>query len=121
MAATPDHKKLLAIAATAREDQLQADQYQGALEILLERVPDDAVVLADLPKCRAFLRLLYELRQAVAPLAAAVEKGDPPPADFDPSLAQRLIPQWETTRAAFQRDYREHKDYLEKLALRFVR
>ena len=121
MAAKPDQKRLLDAAATAREDQLQADQYQGALEILLERVPDDAVVLADLPKCRAFLRLLYELRQAVAPLVAAVEKGDPPPADFDPSLAERLLPQWETARAAFQQDYRQHKDYLEKLALRFVR
>ena len=121
MAAKPDQKKLLDVAAKAREDQLQADQYQGALEILLERVPDDAVVLADLPKCRAFLRLLYELRLALTPLIAAREAGDPPPADFDPSQAQRLLPQWETTRAAFHEDYRQHKDYLEKLALRFVR
>jgi hypothetical protein len=112
MAGNPEHKKLLQVAATAREDQAVADQYQGALEILLERVPDDAVVLADLPACRAFLRNLYELRQALAPLVAAVENGDPVPPAFDAAKAQG---------AAFHRDYRQHKEYLEKLALRFVR
>jgi hypothetical protein len=121
MAKQPEHKKLLEIAAKAREDQAVADQYEGALEILFEKVPDDRVVLADLPTCRAFLRNLYELRQALAPLVAAVENGDPVPPGFDPAKAQRLIPGWETARAAFHRDYRQHKEYLEKLALRFVR
>ena len=121
MAAKPEHKKLLEVAAKAREDQAVADQYQGALEILFEKVPDDRVVLADLPACRAFLRTLYELRQALAPLVAAVENGDPVPPAFDPAKAQRLIPAWETARAAFHRDYGQHKEYLEKLALRLVR
>jgi hypothetical protein len=121
MAAGPDHKKLLEVAHTAGQDQALADQYQGALETLHAKVPDDPVVSADLPSCAAFRRLLYELRQALAPLVAAEEKGDPPPADFNPARAQRLIPEWETARAAFRRDYLAHKDYLEKLALRFVR
>jgi hypothetical protein len=121
MADDPEHKKLLEVAAKAREDQAVADQYQGALETLFEKVPDDRVVVVDLPNCRAFRRNLYELRQALAPLVTAAENGDPVPPGFDPAKAQRLIPAWETARAAFHRDYRQHKDYLEKLALRFVR
>lgn len=121
MAAKSEQKKLLEVAAKAREDQAVADQYEGALEILLVKVPDDRIVLADLPACRAFLRTLRELRQALAPLVAAVENGDPVPPAFDPAKAQRLVPAWETARAAFHRDYGQHKEYLEKLALRFVR
>lgn len=121
MADNPEHQKLLEVAAKAREDQAVADQYQGALETLYEKVRDDYVVAADLPKCRAFRRLLYELRQALAPLVTAVENRDPVPPDFNLSKAQRLVPEWETARAAFHRDCRQHKDYLEKLALRFVR
>ena len=121
MAKNPEHKKLLEIAAKAREDQAIADQYQGALETLFEKVPEDHVVIVELPNTRAFRRQLYELRHALAPLVAAVENGDPVPADFNPAKAERLTPEWETARAAFHREYRKHKDYLEKLALRFVR
>jgi len=121
MADNPEHQKLLEVAAKAREDQAVADQYQGALETLYEKVRDDPVVAADLPKCRAFRRLLYELRQALGPLVTAVENRDPVPPDFNLSKAQRLIPEWQTTRTAFHRDYRKHKDYLEKLALRLIR
>lgn len=121
MAEDPQHRQLLEHAATAREDQAVADQLQGALETLIEKVPDDAVVVADLPQCAAFRRLLYELRQALAPLVAAADKGDPPPAGFDPARALALIPQWQVLRTAFHRDYRKHKDYLEKLALRIYR
>jgi len=117
----PEHQKLLAVAAKARDDQAVADQYQGALETLYEKVRDDHAVASELPKCRAFRRLLYELRQALAPLVTAVENRDPVPPDFNPSKAQRLIPEWETARAAFHQGYRQHKLYLEKLALRFVR
>lgn len=121
MADNPEHQKLLQAAAKAREDQVVADQFQGALETLAEKVPDDHVVATQLPKCRAFRRLLYELRQSLAPLVAAIENRDPVPADFNPSKAQRLIPEWETARAVFLQDYRTHVDYLEKLALRLVR
>jgi len=121
MADNPEHKKLLEIARTAAEDQAIADQYQGALETLAEKVPDDHAVASELPKCRAFRRLLYELRHSLSPLVAAVENSDPVPADFNPAKAQRLTPEWETARAAFHKGYREHKLYLEKLALRFVR
>ena len=121
MADSPEHQKLLEVAKTAAEDQALADQYQGALETLFEKVPDDYVVIAQLPKCKAFRRQLYELRQSLAPLVAAAENRDPPPADFNPSKAQRLIPEWETARADFHAGYRAEKNYLEKLALRFVR
>ena len=121
MADNPEHKKLLQVAALAREDQAVADQYQGALETLYDKVPDEPVVAAELSKCRVFRRLLYELRLPLAPLVAAVENRDPVPAGFDPGVAQRLIPEWETARAAFHGDYRQHKEYLEKLALRLVR
>ena len=121
MADDPDHKKLLEVAKTAREDQAIADQYQGALETLAEKVPDDYAVASELPKCRAFRRELYELRHALAPLVTALENSDPVPADFNLSKVRRLIPEWETARAAFHQGYRQHKLYLEKLALRFVR
>ena len=121
MADGPDHRKLLEIAKTAAEDQATADQYQGALETLYEVKRDDHAVASELPKCRAFRRQLYELRQALAPLVTALENSDPVPADFNLSRVQRLIPEWETARAAFHQGYRQHKLYLEKLALRFVR
>lgn len=121
MADNPEHQKLLQVAATAREDQALADQLEGAIETLAEKVPDDPVVASELPKCRAFRRLLYELRQSLAPLVAAIENRDPVPADFNPLKAQRLIPEWETARTVFLQDYRAHVDYLEKLAQRLVR
>jgi hypothetical protein len=121
MADNPEHQKLLQAAEKARGDQTVADQLQGALETLAEKVPDDPVVAAQLPKTRAFRRLLHEFRQSVAPLVAAIENRDPPPADFNPSKAQRLLPEWESARAVFLQDYRAHVDYLEKLALRLVR
>jgi len=121
MADKPDHTKLLEVAKTAREDQALADQYQGALEALAEKVPDDYVVAAELPKCRAFRRQLYELLTSLSPLVTAAENSDPVPADFSPAKAQRLIPEWETARASFREGYRQHRIYLEKLALRFIR
>ncbi|HZF33220.1 MAG TPA: hypothetical protein VE914_05410 [Candidatus Angelobacter sp.] len=117
----PEHQTLLEVAAKARDDQAVADQYQGALETLYEVKRDDHVVIDELPKCRAFRRQLYELRQALAPLVTAAENRDPVPPDFSPARAQRLIPEWETARADFHKGYRAHKLYLEKLALRFVR
>jgi hypothetical protein len=121
MADNPEHKKLLEIAKAVAEDMATADQYQGALETLAEKVPDDYAVAGELPKCRTFRRQLYELRQALAPLVTALENSDPVPADFNLSKVQRLIPEWETARVPFHEGYRQHKLYLEKLALRFVR
>ena len=121
MADIPEQQKLLEAAARMSDDQAVADQYQGALETLWEVKRDDHAVASELPKCRAFRRQLYELRQALAPLVTAVETRDPVPPDFNLSKVQRLIPEWETARAEFHKGYREHKLYLEKLALRFVR
>lgn len=121
MTDNPDHTKLLEIAKTAREDQVTADQYQGALETLYEVKRDDPTVASELPKCRAFRRQLYELLQALAPAVTALENRDPIPPDFNLSKVQRLAPEWETARADFHQRYRQHKLYLEKLALRFVR
>jgi hypothetical protein len=117
----PEHQKLLQAAEKARGDQTVADQFQGALETLREKAADDHVVADQLPKCRAFRRLLHEFRQSLAPLVAAIENRDPVPADFNPSKAQRLLPEWEAARTVFLQDYRAHVDYLEKLALRLVR
>lgn len=117
----PEHQQLLQAADKARRDQEVADQYQGAIETLAEKVPDDAVVADQLPKCRAFRRLLYEFRQSLAPMVAAIENRDPVPEDFNPSKAHRLLPEWEAARTVFLQDYRAHVDYLEKLALRLVR
>jgi hypothetical protein len=121
MTDNPQHQQLLQVAATAREDLYLADQLQGALETLFEKVPDDMVVAINLPKCAAFRRLLKPLLKALGPLVKAVENRDPVPADFDPARPQALIEEWQTARIVFHEDYRKHKDYLEKLALRIYR
>jgi hypothetical protein len=121
MTNNPQHQQLLQVAATAREDLYLADQLQGALETLYEKVPDDMIVATNLPKCRAFRSLLKPLLKALSPLTTAVENRDPVPADFNPAKPESMIEEWQTARSAFHEDYRKHKNYLEKLALRIYR
>ena len=121
MAENAEHQGLLEVAKAARADRAVADQLQGALETLHEKVPDDPIVATNLPKCVAFCRLLRQLLQRLSPLVDAMERRDPIPGDFDPARAKPLIEEWRTSRVVFLEEYRKSKDYLEELALRIYR
>ena len=121
MTDNPKQQKFLPIARTAREDEKLADQFHGALETLNEKVPDDPVVAASLPKCVTFRRLLRQLLAALKPVETAAEKREPLAADFNAGKAQAFADEWQAARTAFHADYRKNKEYLEKLAFRLLR
>lgn len=117
----PQLQKILEVAAPLRADDKVADELHGALETLYEKVRDDAVVATSLPKCARFRRLLKQLHKEVDPVLSAKANGEPPPADFNPAKAQATIEEWQSARIEFHDDYRKHREYLEKLALRIFR
>ncbi len=121
MTDNPKHQKFLQTAPAVREDEKLADQLQGAVETLYERVADDPVVRATLPKCAKFRTLLRQLLRELGRVEAALDKGEPLPADFNPAKAEALIEEWRTARVAFLDDYKKNHEYLETLALRVLR
>jgi len=121
MADNPKHRKFLQIAPAVREDEKVADQLQGAVETLHERVADDPVVLATLPKCVKFRTLLRQLLRELGRVEAAADKGEPLPDDFNPSKAEALIDEWQKARVVFLADHKKNHEYLETLALRILR
>jgi hypothetical protein len=103
-------QRFQAMAGDLREDQAAADQLHGAMETLIEKVPADAIVKDTLARCVAFRRLLREVNR----FAPAGETPDA--AKLGPALDD-----WQKARAAFNSHARQHKEYLEKLALRIYR
>ncbi len=114
-------QKFLQIAPSVREDEKLADQLQGAVETLHERVADDPVVRATLPKCAKFRTLLRQLLRELGRVEAAADKGEPLPGDFNPAKAEALIDEWQKARVAFLADHKKNHEYLETLALRVLR
>jgi hypothetical protein len=114
-------QKFLQTAPAVREDAKAADQLEGAVETLNEKVPDDPVVRATLPKCVKFRTLLRQLLRELGTVEAAADKGEPLPADFNPSKAEALIEEWQKARVAFLDHQKKNHEYLETLALRVLR
>lgn len=104
---------LQSFAQSLREDEKLADQYHGSLEIMAERVKTDAILNAAFADCVKFYRSVKQLRQRLDLLAA----GEP---GVDPKGVQGLIDEWQKARGPFRQGYLDNKDYLEKLAKRFL-
>lgn len=101
---------------TLREDERLADQYHGALEIMAERIKTDAILNTAFADCVKFHRTVKQLLLRLDRLAA----GEAPSAGLDPKRIQGLIDEWQEARGPFRQGYRDNKDYLEKLAKRFL-
>lgn len=111
--APPDFRQF---AQTLREDERLADQYHGSLEIMAERVKTDAILNAAFADCVKFHRIVKQLLHRLDRLAA----GEDATGGLDPKRIQGLIDEWQEARGPFRQGYLDNKDYLEKLAKRFL-
>jgi hypothetical protein len=114
MADDPERPDFQQYAQDLRADDKLADEFHGSLDILAERVKTDAVLTACFADAAKFRRLLKEL---LSKLGRYTEGADDAPS---PRRIQGLIDEWQEARGPFRETYLKHKDYLEKLAKRFL-
>lgn len=111
--ASPDFRQF---EQALREDEKLADQYHGSLEMLADRVKTDAILNAAFADCVKFQRLVKQLMLRLDRLAA----GEAGSVSLEPARVQGLIDEWQEARVPFRQGYLDNKDYLEKLAKRFL-
>lgn len=108
------------IARSMREDEKVVEQVHGSLETMVERVKDDAILNTSFADSNKFRLLMKRLLKEVNRYPSTPEKAEALPAGLTPARLQALVDEWQSARSEFHAEYRKHKDYLEKLALRIV-